>query len=158
MAHILVVCTANICRSPVVAELLRDRLRSRGLSDWTVSSAGTWAMETRAASRLSVDVMRANGFDITGHRARMVDEAMLAEADLVLCMETGHAEALRVEFPVEAGKIYMLTQMIDRNYNVADPYGGDYAEYERMYELVQDIIDGGLDRIIALASQTEAAR
>jgi protein-tyrosine phosphatase len=158
MAHILIVCTANICRSPVVAELLRDRLRRRGLSDWTVTSAGTWAMEARAASRFSVEVMRANGFDITGHRARMVDEAMLAEADLVLCMETGHAEALRVEFPAQAGKIYMLTQMIDRNYSVADPYGGEYAEYERMFELVRDIIDGGLDRIIALARQTEAAR
>jgi protein-tyrosine phosphatase len=141
-----------------VAELLRDRLRRRGLADWTVTSAGTWAMEARAASRLSVEVMRANGFDITGHRARMVDEAMLAEADLVLCMETGHAEALRVEFPAQADKIYMLTQMIDRNYSVADPYGGEYAEYERMFELVRDIIDGGLDRIIALARQTEAAR
>jgi protein-tyrosine phosphatase len=158
MAHILIVCTANICRSPVVAELLRDRLRRRGLSDWTVTSAGTWAMEARAASRFSVEVMRANGFDITGHRARMVDEAMLAEADLVLCMETGHAEALRVEFPAQADKIYMLTQMIDRNYSVADPYGGEYAEYERMFELIRDIIDGGLDRIIALARQTEAAR
>ncbi len=158
MAHILIVCTANICRSPVVAELLRDSLRRRGLADWTVTSAGTWAMEARAASRLSVEVMRANGFDITGHRARMVDEAMLAEADLVLCMETGHAEALRVEFPAQADKIYMLTQMIDRNYSVADPYGGEYAEYERMFELVRDIIDGGLDRIIALARQTEAAR
>jgi protein-tyrosine-phosphatase len=83
---------------------------------------------------------------------------MLAEADLVLCMETGHAEALRVEFPAQADKIYMLTQMIDRNYSVADPYGGEYAEYERMFELVRDIIDGGLDRIIALARQTEAAR
>jgi protein-tyrosine phosphatase len=158
MAHILVVCTANICRSPVAAELLRDRLKARGLADWTVASAGTWAMEARPASRFSVDVMRANGFDITAHRARMIDEALLTEADLVLCMETGHAEALRVEFPDQADKIYMLTQMIGRNFNVADPYGGEYADYERMYDAVQDIIDAGLDRVIALARQTEAAR
>ena len=43
MAHIMVVCTANICRSPVAETLLRDRLEKEGLADWEVSSAGTWA-------------------------------------------------------------------------------------------------------------------
>ena len=61
MARILVICTANICRSPVAAALLRDRLRQRGLGDWTVSSAGTWAMEPRGASRYSVDVVQPGG-------------------------------------------------------------------------------------------------
>ena len=72
MANILVICTANICRSPVAAALLRDRLRRRGLSDWRVESAGTWAVVARGASRYSVDLMGRYGHDITGHRSRMV--------------------------------------------------------------------------------------
>jgi protein-tyrosine-phosphatase len=152
-AQILVVCTANICRSPVAAALLRDRLRQRGLHQWRVGSAGTWAVVVRPASRHSVSVMSRHGHDISGHRAAMISEAYLREADLVLTMEIGHAEALRAEFPAQAHKVYLLTEMIGRSYDVADPYGGPLEEYERMYDDLSEIIDEGLDRIIALASQ-----
>lgn len=158
MAHILVVCTANICRSPVAEALLRDRLRRRGLDDWVVSSAGTWAQPGRGASRYSTQVMREHGFDIGAHQSRMVDESHLRQADLVLCMEVGHDEALRAEFPGEAHKIYLIAEMIGQSYNVNDPYGGPYDGYERMYETMVGIVDQGLDRIIDLARKNAAAR
>lgn len=153
MANILIICTANICRSPVAAALLRDRLRQRGLSDWTVSSAGTWAMVSRGASRYSIEVMQQNGVDITDHRSRMVDERYVRDADLVLTMETGHAEALRAEFHAYAHKVFMLTEMIDHSYDVPDPYGGPFEEYQRMYSNLSEVIDKGLDRIITLARE-----
>lgn len=151
MARILVICTANICRSPVAAALLRDRLRQRGLSDWTVGSAGTWAMAARPASRYSVEVMSRHGYNIADHRATMIDESLLRGADLALTMEDGHAEALRAEFPAQAHKVFMLTEMIGRNYNIPDPYGGPPEEYQRMYDGLMEVIDAGLERIIALA-------
>lgn len=158
MTHILVVCTANICRSPVAAGLLRDRLRQRGLDDWTVSSAGTWAQVARGASRNSVEVMRRNGHDISRHQARMVEEEHLASANLILCMEPGHAEALRAEFPEHAGRVFMISEMIGHKYGIDDPYGKDYPEYERMYGSLTDVIDQGLDRIIVLAQETPVRR
>lgn len=151
MARILIVCTANICRSPVAAAVLRDRLQKRGLLDWQVGSAGTWAMIPRGASRNSIEVMGQRGFDITNHRATMVREGHVAGADLVLTMEVGHAEALRAEFPAQAHKVFMLTEMVGQAYNVEDPYGGPYDEYVRMADSVTGVIDNGLDRIIALA-------
>ncbi len=158
MAKILIICTANICRSPVAAALLRDRLRQRGLSDWQVGSAGTWAMASRGASRYSIQVSARNGLDISGHRSAMVDEAYLSEADLVLTMEDGHAEALRAEFPNLAYKVHMLSEMIGRAYNIPDPYGGPLEEYERMYEGLCDVVDGGLERIITLAQDNAGRR
>lgn len=157
MANILIVCTANICRSPVATGLLHDRLQRRGLTDWNVASAGTWAIVPRGASRNSVEVMQRNGFDITAHRARMVDDRIIAGADLVLCMEVGHAEALRAEFPDEAHKVFLLSEMVDQTFSVSDPYGGPLSEYELMYEGIEDLIDSGLDRIIELASTNVAA-
>lgn len=151
MANILIVCTANICRSPVAAALLGDRLRKRGLEDWTVSSAGTWVMMNRGASRYSIEVARRGGFNINNHRSRMVDEALLSNADLVLTMEIGHAEALRAEFPQQAHKVYMLAEMAGYSYNIVDPYGGPLEDYEDMYSGLTEIIDGGLDRIVTLA-------
>ncbi len=158
MANILIVCTANICRSPVAAALLRDRLRRRGLADWQVESAGTWAIATRGASRYSIDLMSRYGHDITGHRSRMVTEEHLRWADLVLTMEIGHAEALRAEFQQEAHKVYIITEMIGHTYNIADPYGGPLAEYERMAAGLTEVIDGGLERIVTLAQQNAAGR
>lgn len=155
MARILMVCTANICRSPVAAALMRDRLRRKGYTDWQVGSAGTWAIVPRGASRNSIDVMTQRGFDIVNHRATMVEEAHLREADLVLTMEIGHAEALRAEFPSQAHKVFMLSEMIGQNFNVVDPYGGPFEEYERMADTLSTLIDDGLDRIVELA-QTNA--
>ncbi len=103
MANILIVCTANICRSPVVEALLADRLEKEGYLDWQVASAGTWAMEGHRASHFSVEVLDEHGLDISGHRSSPVSLEVLDWADLVLCLASGHAEALRAEFP-EQGK------------------------------------------------------
>lgn len=158
MANILIVCTANICRSPVAAALLSDRLRRQGLPDWRVRSAGTWAMEPRGASRYSIEVARREGLDLSRHRSTMIDERHLTDADLVLTMEVGHAEALRAEFPQQAHKVYMLAEMVGHTYNIADPYGGPLEEYERMYEGLAEVIDNGLDRIIELAKENANGR
>ena len=158
MANILIICTANICRSPVAAALLRDRLRQRGLTNWTVGSAGTWAMVARGASRYSIEVAKRGGLNISDHRANMVEESHMNHGDLILTMEVGHAEALRAEFPRQAHKVYMLAEMVGRTYNIADPYGGPLEEYERMYDGLAEVIDNGLDRIIALATENANGR
>lgn len=158
MAHILIVCTANICRSPVASALLQDRLRKSGRSDWTVSSAGTWAQASRGAARNSIEIMRAHGFDITNHQSQMIEEAHLRQADLILCMEVGHVEALQIEFPDQAHKVHLITDMIGRPYGVSDPYGGPMQAYETMYHDLVEIIDGGLPQIIALAEKNAALR
>ncbi len=158
MANILIVCTANICRSPVAAAILSDRLRQRGLDDWKVLSAGTWAMVSRGASRFSIVVARRAGLDLTHHRAMMVNEGLLRGADLVLTMEDGHAEALRVEFPDDAHKVHLLSEMGGPRFNVPDPYGGPLEGYERMYDELVELIDGGMDRIVELSSRNEKSR
>jgi protein-tyrosine phosphatase len=151
MARILVVCTANICRSPVAEAILRDSLLQAGLSDWEVASAGTWAYPGQAAATYSVEVLGERGMSIDDHRSRLVDEALLSEADLILCMEHNHAEALRAEFPQHAERILLLTQMAGHNYSVNDPYGGTRDDYVRMVREVTSLIDEGLPAIIGLA-------
>lgn len=158
MAHILVVCTANICRSPVGEALLRDRLQKRGLEDWVVSSAGTWAQVKRGASQYSVELMAEQGLDISAHQAQMVEAKHLATADLLLCMERGHAEALRAEFPESADKIYLFSEMVGKKYSISDPYGRSREAYELMVTDLSDIIDQGLDKIVALAEVNAARR
>jgi protein-tyrosine phosphatase len=153
MPNVLVVCTANICRSPVAEALLRDRLQKREPNRWTVESAGTWAQIERGAAPNSIQLMAELGLDLTGHRARLIDETVLQTADLVLCMESGHAEALRTEFPSSAAKVYLLSTMVGQDYNIQDPYGLSIEAYRPMVAEITSIIDLGLDRIMELAWQ-----
>jgi protein-tyrosine phosphatase len=151
MPHILIVCTANICRSPVAEVILREHLQERGLEQWTVSSAGTWAEIERGAAHYSKQLMADRGYDLSGHRARMLDETLLERADLVLCMESGHVEAIKTEFATQAKKVYLLSEMAGRNYNIPDPYGQSLEKYRAMITEVSELVDVGLDSIIELA-------
>ena len=151
MPHILFVCTANICRSPVAEAVLRNRLQERGMDDWTVRSAGTWAIQERAAAKNSIRVLAERGMDIADHRSRMVTNEILDQADLILCMESGHVEALKAEFPEAAHRIHLLSAMAGEKTSISDPYRGPLEEYKRMATIVTDLIDRGLQRIIDLA-------
>jgi protein-tyrosine phosphatase len=158
MAHILIVCTANICRSPVGEAVLRDRLQKYGLPQWTIGSAGTWAIENHQASQFSIEVCGFMGLDISAHRSRMADATLLAQADLVLCMETRHVTILKAEFPGYAHKIFLLSEMAERPYSISDPYGQPLAQYQQMADELTQLIDKGLEQIIELAGENERQR
>ncbi|RMH15636.1 MAG: low molecular weight protein arginine phosphatase [Acidobacteria bacterium] len=157
MPRVLFVCTANICRSPVAAAILRHLLEGRGYRGWQVASGGTLAMPGLEATPHSIEVLAERGLDLGEHRAQRVEAEDVKRADLVLCMESGHAEALRIENPGERRKIFLLTEMIGRHENVADPYGGPKEWYEIMADQLSELIERGLPRIVELA-QANAAR
>ena len=91
MTSILVVCTGNICRSPISEGLLRDALERRfGAAAPDVSSAGTSGLEGSGAMPESVRAAAELGVDISGHVARRLTATMAEEADLLLCMASEH--------------------------------------------------------------------
>jgi len=151
MPHVLVICTANICRSPVVEAILRARLWDAGYGDWQVSSAGTLALPGYPAATESVAVAAARGLDISRHESRRVEEHHLEACTLALCMELGHREALHVEYPAHRHKVRLLTEMVGGYEEVEDPIGGPPEEYERMAREVTDLVDRGLPQIVELA-------
>ncbi|GMQ78028.1 MAG: low molecular weight protein arginine phosphatase [Anaerolineae bacterium] len=158
MAVILIVCTANICRSPVVRALLEDRLAAYGLEDWTVKSAGTWAYEGQKAADFSVLIMAEQGLDINNHQSQPINKELMAEADLILTLEIGHSEALAAEFPDDAFKVHPLTEMAGEIYSVEDPFGGTREDYERMVVEVTRLVEDGLAKIVELATHNAENR
>ncbi|MAT98098.1 MAG: protein tyrosine phosphatase [Anaerolineaceae bacterium] len=151
--YILVVCTANICRSPVAEVLLRTKLNAAGLTDWTVSSAGTWAEPGHTAAPFSIALMAERGLDIRSHRSQPVTDQLMQQADLLLCMETDHAQTLRQDYPVHQHKIYTIRQMAGQRGSVRDPYGGSRRQYERMVAEVDELIEQGFPRIREVAQE-----
>lgn len=155
MPAILIVCTANICRSPIAMGLLRNMLAEKHIEgDWLVESAGTWGLEGDQAAAGSQAVMNNMGIDIGDHRARRVDYDILQPFDLILTMENGQKEALRMEFPEFSDRIYVLSEMIGQKRDIDDPYGGAYSGYEQAAEDIQQYLIDGFDTIIRLSSHS----
>ncbi len=95
MTSILVICTGNICRSPIAEGLLRDALQGRFAEMAPdVSSAGTSGLEGSGAMPESVQAAAELGTDIGGHVARRLTAVMADGSDLLLCMASDHREAV----------------------------------------------------------------
>jgi protein-tyrosine-phosphatase len=159
MPSVLFVCTANICRSPVAAALFADWVSRQGSGDeWQVSSAGTWTEHGLLASTYSREVVGELGLDLSAHRSQPVDEALVEGSDLIVCMTRGQAEALKAEFPAHRERIVLLSGLSGVGYDVPDPYGGPRSGYEAMLRELQDLIERGGRRIVALSKKAGKRR
>ncbi len=149
MKHILIVCTANICRSPMAAALLRGRLATLGLAgEVEVKSAGVFAQEGQGASRLAVAVLAERNVSLDDHRSLPVSAELLAEADIILVMEEAHRRSLFYLAPQHLGKVFLLTEMSGRNSDISDPFGGPREGYVRTADLLDSMIRAGLPAIL----------
>lgn len=96
--RVLVVCTANQCRSPLAEVILRELLDDRGVSA-RVRSAGTDAVEGVEATDKSAELARRRGLDLGDHRSHRITKEDVEDADLIITMETRHAAAIVHEWP-----------------------------------------------------------
>ncbi len=109
MASILVVCTGNVCRSPLAEGFLREALIARAAgSSIDVTSAGTMGWDGSAADRFSVEAGEERGIDISGHVARGFSTSDVRDADLVLGMAPEHVEAVVRDVPEATDKTFTL--------------------------------------------------
>jgi protein-tyrosine phosphatase len=149
MKTILFVCTANICRSPMAAALMRARLAELGLGDQIeVLSAGVWAEAGQPASEDAAATLGKRGVSLAEHRSQPATLALLQQAAIVLVMEETHRRSLFYLAPQYLNKVFLLTEMSGRHSDVADPYGGPIEGYERTATRLKDLIEAGLPQIL----------
>lgn len=153
MKILLFVCTANIARSPMAAALCNDLMLQKGLGDnFRAESAGTWGTDGLPPAQEGVTVMAEYGLDISQHHSRVVTFEVLLDADLILTMEAGQAEALRFEFPQKSDRIFQLTEMVGQSHNIEDPYNQGLSHFRVTAQEISQILENGIDRILALAA------
>jgi len=113
MTSILIVCTGNICRSPLAEGFLRSILIRRfGEDAPTVTSAGTAGWDGSPAMPGSVQAAVEREVDISGHVARKLAPAMVESADLVVCMAGEHRDVILRADPAAEQKVFTLKELV----------------------------------------------
>lgn len=120
---IVVLCTANVCRSPMAAALLARRLSELGVTV-PVCSAGMLSSGDPAYPEV-ISVMASYGIDLGSHRSHVARAADLARACLVLAMAR---ENLRYAVVTEPGvwpRAFTLRELIQRGERVGPRWPGE---------------------------------
>jgi protein-tyrosine phosphatase len=113
MTEILVLCTANICRSPMASALLARELTAAG-DPVLVRSAATAGHDGIPPPAEVVSVMAVYGLDVSGHRSRAATAADLAGAGLILAMTREQLRHAVVVAPATWPRAFTLREVIRR--------------------------------------------
>lgn len=150
MRSVLFVCSANICRSPLAMGLFMARLGADA-AVWRVESAGNWDIEGEPVARNSHMILLERGINLGNHRSRSVNLELLRSFNLILTMEQGHKEALQIEFPDIADRVFLLSEMTGKIYDIQDPIGGYMADFQQTASEFDQIFTQGFEKINQLA-------
>lgn len=142
--RILVVCTGNICRSPVAEYLIREALVKAGRKP-EVRSAGVGALVDHPADDMAIGIMGERGIDLAPHRAQQATVSLCRWAELVLVMETHHRDALGDIDPAVRGKTFLLGHW--QQQQIPDPYRRPRTVWDDTIKLIDEGVAGWVKRL-----------
>ncbi len=117
---VLMVCTGNICRSPMAEALLRHALDERGCDEISVASAGTWAHFGDTATTEAETAVEAKGADLSSHRSRPLLAEEVEAADLVIAMTSVHLKEIEALVPGSAPKTRLMKELAELGPEIGD--------------------------------------
>lgn len=110
--QVLLVCTANECRSVYAAKVLSDQ-------PWRVVGAGTEASPGSSACAL---------VGVDSHFSRLADSQVAGDSDLVLVMEKAHRSRIAELAPIARSRTFTLPEAARLSEAVADAIAGSAVE------------------------------
>ena len=144
--NVLIICSANMCRSPMAEVLLRDLSRKANLSI-TVRSAGTMDIEGAEAVLNARTVCRENGLSLEGFKSTALSRVELEDFDIILTMEVRHRKIIQELVEGSSPTVRLLGEFLPgekQPFEIADPVGRDIAAFQDCFALLKRCLDGFL--------------
>ncbi|WP_144153544.1 low molecular weight phosphotyrosine protein phosphatase [Paraburkholderia sp. BCC1885] len=150
-ANVLIVCHANVCRSPAAEMLFKARQHSatgaagdprRAIR---FHSAGIRAVDGYGMDPVMRRLLAERGVASGIHYSRRLSRQIVRDADLVLVTERRQVRDVEALDPVSRGKVYPLGQWQDSD--VTDPHGGAETEYRESLVLIEHLVMEWLKKI-----------
>ena len=142
MKKILMVCTANICRSPIAKAVLQKIAADAGEAAlWHIDSAGTHAQSNgeRADPRGEAALKR-QGYTASKHKSRAIQPQDFENFDLLLAMDSANLESLQRRCPPQhLHKLHLLLAYAPQTgtSDIPDPYYSNAQGFDRVLALCE---------------------
>ena len=133
------VCLGNICRSPLAEGILRNKILNMNV---TVDSAGTAGYHIgHKPDPRAIDIAKKNNIDISSLRARKFERSDFINFDKIYVMDKNNYHDIidLAENKDQTSKVILITDVLDSDSFVPDPYYGDLADFEKVFNLLEKI-------------------
>ena len=146
----LIVCAANVCRSPAAEVLWRHAAAERSFPH-AVASAGLRARSGQLPSNYMSGLLQARGVVLPERGSVQFHRALACRHELILVMEPAQQQQLLALAPELTGRVHLLGRWGQGP--VRDPTGGPPEAYAYCLEQLAAAVDAWLDRLTAPVSR-----
>lgn len=124
--RVLMVCTANHCRSPIAQQLLAHDAAARfGPGGWQIDSAGTAIPGPWPLHELAATVITERVGAVADHASRQLSGSQILDADLILTATRQHRSAVVGILPAALGRTFTILQFARLCSAVTEVAGND---------------------------------
>jgi protein-tyrosine-phosphatase/predicted ATP-grasp superfamily ATP-dependent carboligase len=135
---LLFVCYGNICRSPVAEHLATVIMPERN-----IRSAGFHNKSGRNSPENILKVAREFGVDLHSFKSNTISKQQVAQADLILLMDSENYDQMAERFPDALPRATMLGLFAPaQQLNIKDPYNSSDEETREILRQIQSAVDG----------------
>ena len=125
--------------------LLRHFLKESGRNDFQVLSAGIGTPGGYGATPETIEVMKAEGIDVSGHIGQPVTHDLIHHADAIFCMEELHQDHILALAPDARPKVHLLktfeSKLKPADPNIPDPMGRPKEVYESSLMTIREAVE-----------------
>jgi protein-tyrosine phosphatase len=139
---ILIVCTGNICRSPMGERFLQSRLPQK-----KIDSAGTAALIDHSADMDALRIAKKFGVSLEGHRGRQFTPTLSAAYDLILVMEKEHVRHITHIAPEARSKTMLLGHWFNQ-IEIPDPWHKSDEAFDHAYQLIDRACQAWVSKLV----------
>jgi protein-tyrosine phosphatase len=156
-ASVLFVCEGNIYRSPYGAAILAASVVER--TGLRIGSGG-FVGPDRTSPPEAQALARCRGIDLSKHRSRLIDAAMLQDYELIVVMEARQARLVRKRFNIPAQRLMVLGDLDPEaggGRTIVDPWSSPAELLEGSYRRVERCVLELAALLASTAPSTTAA-
>lgn len=143
--QILLVCTGNTCRSPMVEYFLQKLIDSEKLN-YQVSSAGLLE-GGQPISENSKKILKLNGIDASKHISQQITHEVIRSSRLILTMTMKHKNKILQLYPNSIYKVFTISEFAGFKGDIEDPIGKGEKYYDKTFTQIKERIQIIFDRI-----------